>query len=902
MSAFSDVKADKRFSISSSAANFLTSSIQSATDLISRSRKNSDPLRTRNISIDDDPMRKKILKLRQNDVFDDSANEFCINDDNENDGDNEIDDGNENDTDDDIPTDRRHHLSRTLVQNKTDIGYPDVGVDDYIYENDVKESIENMASFEVPSVFLKQGMLLLKISHKSKKRILFKVDPSNFKFVYKQTSKSKTYEFLVDDIRSIMARENANIYREEFGISKEFERRWITVVFFNHHKNKLKTLNLIADTSRDLKKLLFVIEGFKKLKDNISETLLVNLGDLDEVEKTIVSGKAESTIKQPKKQLSLSDVLKFSKRLNVNVNTDFLEGLYHSVRSDNKTGIDFKEFKNFVKLLKKREDISPIWKSLTKGKEFMYLEDFISFVTEIQGECYDLEKASRIFRRFSSNEDLSAWQEEDWTAFLLSKYSNPLIEEHMDDSYFKHPLNEYYILSSHNTYLIGRQVAGDSSVEGYMKALHKGCRCLEIDIWNNQSDPEAEPIVNHGRTFTNGISLPSVLKAIKKYAFVASPFPVILSLEIHCSNTAQLKVVKLLQEILGDALVQEPINSESTLPNPDKLKYRFLVKVKKSTPFSAIGVDETGKLVSSSTTASFSESNDNFSSKSSLKLRRKSTNNIIDTLSDLGIYVQGTKFRNFSLPESKTFNHCFSLSEKSANSMIKDDGKRNALDKHNRKFLMRVYPSKIRLKSSNFIPMNYWAHGVQMVATNWQTYDLGQQLNESFFAGSYGYVLKPHYLRHALLKSTMRRTDIYGAQKIKFCIDIISAQQLPKPTNSAAINPFIIVEIIGANSVTWDRSSTVGATPIVAGNGHNPCWNLRYAGVAESDHHFMFLRITVHSSTSATTVDDTKEICTLLVKFSSMKQGYRYYPLNDPCGERLLYSTIFMKVNWCTVK
>lgn len=779
--------------------------------------------------------------------------------------------------------------------------------DDYLYDVDLKESMESMDSFEIPSVFLTHGMHVLKVSRKSKKRMQFKVDPSNFKFIYKQTTKSKVYEFLADDIRSILAREDANICREEFGISKEFERRWLSVVYFNHEKNKLKSLNLITDTKRDLKKLLFVIEKFKKLKDMISDTFFLNLGDLDDVKRHIVSGKAESAVKQPKELLTISDVLKFSKRLNVNMNNDFIQQLYNNVRKDGNEGIDFSEFKKFVKLLKKREEIAPIWNILTKGKEVMFLEDFRTFIKETQEENYDSDSIKRLFKKFSTTDSDSqlVWLEDNWSSFLLSKYSNPLTEELLDEQYFKHPLNEYHILSSHNTYLMGRQVAGDSSVEGYIKALRKGCRCLEIDIWNNENDADAEPIVNHGRTFSNGISLSSVLKTIKRYAFSVSAYPVILSLEMHCTENAQINVVNLLRQILGDAMVEYPINSENTLPSPDELKHRILIKVKKTSGFSNVSVDETGKFVSTSTTyTSFSESNDSSPAKMSLKLRRKSTRNVVNVLSDFGVYVQGIKFRNFSLPESKTFNHCFSLGEKSINSMIKDEGKRAALDKHNRKFLMRVYPSKIRLMSSNFIPINYWAHGVQMVATNWQTYDLGQQLNESFFSSTKGkgYILKPSYLRRPLLKSSMRNTLSKFSQKIKFSIEVISAQQLPRPAHSAAINPFVIAEIVGAKSVSWDPDSRIGATKIVAGNGHSPYWGLIYSGFAESEHQLVFLRLTIHSSASASTLEDTKEICILVTNIWNMKQGFRYYPLKDPCGEKLLYSTIFLRVNWCIVK
>lgn len=46
------------------------------------------------------------------------------------------------------------------------------------------------------------------------------------------------------------------------------------------------------------------------------------------------------------------------------------------------------------------------------------------------------------------------------------------------------PLSEYWLASSHNTYLPGRQVGASSSIEMYERALLMGARCVEIDLWN----------------------------------------------------------------------------------------------------------------------------------------------------------------------------------------------------------------------------------------------------------------------------------------------------------------------------------------------------------------------------------------------------------------------------------
>jgi len=62
---------------------------------------------------------------------------------------------------------------------------------------------------------------------------------------------------------------------------------------------------------------------------------------------------------------------------------------------------------------------------------------------------------------------------------------------------------------------------------------------------------------------------------------------------------------------------------------------------------------------------------------------------------------------------------------------------------------VRVYPKGTRVSSSNYLPQPYWSAGVQLVALNWQTYDLGYVINHAMFQrnGRSGYVLKPLALR-----------------------------------------------------------------------------------------------------------------------------------------------------------
>ena len=67
-----------------------------------------------------------------------------------------------------------------------------------------------------------------------------------------------------------------------------------------------------------------------------------------------------------------------------------------------------------------------------------------------------------------------------FTKYLLSEECDifePLHKEVCQN--MRHPLTHYFISSSHNTYLLEDQLKGPSSVEGYIRALGNGCRCIK---------------------------------------------------------------------------------------------------------------------------------------------------------------------------------------------------------------------------------------------------------------------------------------------------------------------------------------------------------------------------------------------------------------------------------------
>ncbi|CAL9727793.1 1-phosphatidylinositol 4,5-bisphosphate phosphodiesterase 1 [Monosporozyma unispora] len=780
-----------------------------------------------------------------------------------------------------------------------------------------------------------KGILLTKVTRSKHKLYLFKLNQNNSKILWRSDTKS----ICLDAIKDIRVGKMASNYMEEYHVP--FTNRWITILYIMN--KKLKIFHAIAKTDDQFQLFYQCICNVVKLRKELMESMsLPDHAKFATIHwNNMVSEKKEDQLKDT---LTFEQVKRLCDRFHIYCSVTHLRRIFDKADINHNQLLNFREFQEFVKLLKTRREITTIWNEIAKGDNSISIYQFGKFIYTIQGETQlDSLKIKHIFDNYSENNEMN---EDLFTRFLNEQ---PYLIEIVNSMDYSKPLNHYFIASSHNTYLLGKQYAEKPSVEGYVQVLQQGCRCVEIDIW----DGETGPVVCHG-ILTASIPLLNVVKIIKKYAFIVSPYPLIISLEIHCNKENQKVTSQIMKDTLGTLIYNDSDkNGMKNLPSPSDLKHRILIKVKKpkaipvtSTAFKNI-TDGHSKIYSSSsiyeyTSFSFSSSNDSeFESTtdslsrdkhsddtSTLKLIPNVTTNSMTRMKRIGLKkraeitnsifeisnIHGLKFRNFSLPESKTLTHCFSLNEKKFESLFKDSNQKLSMDKHNRRFLMRIYPHTLRYNSTNFNPIKFWKAGVQMVATNWQTNDIGQQINLAMFQLAYqksnlthsGYVLKPE----SLLQTVSKIKDIPKIYKsigsrlpksYNINLKVISGQLLPRikkdQKNGNNFGPYIAVEFLTddlpnilSNPLSVVKNGTASSLTssysiVKEGNGFNPVWDMEL-NIQLKQLDFTFIRFVVK----------TNEIplATSCVKLDYLKRGYRHIPLYNMSSERYIFSTIFI--------
>ncbi|NWH61736.1 PLCZ1 phosphodiesterase, partial [Geococcyx californianus] len=337
-----------------------------------------------------------------------------------------------------------------------------------------------------------------------------------------------------------------------------------------------------------------------------------------------------------------------------------------------------------------------------------------------------------------------------------------------------------------------------------------------------------------------------ILKIFKLY-LQASDYPLILSLENHCSPKQQEVIADYLEDILGDKLLTSPIdNTQITqLPSPEALKFKILIKNKKVGTIEEgllrREIDSHGEIGEISdlenmsnededeetaplypNTRSLKRKNYHRSSSPPRKKKKMKKIKIAIALSDLVIYTKSEKFVSFehSLANQRCYENN-SIGELRARKFVKHSAKEFV--SHTSRFLTRIYPKGTRATSSNYYPQEFWNVGCQMVALNFQTPGVQMELQNGKYLdnGGCGYILKPEFLRNRNSTFTPQNVRSYSIP-MSFSIKLICGHQLPpsslSKTNKA--DPLVQIEIYGVPEDQTKRKSSVQKS-----NALCPRWN-----------------------------------------------------------------------------
>ncbi|KAG5635168.1 hypothetical protein H0H81_012168 [Sphagnurus paluster] len=885
-----------------------------------------------------------------------------------------------------------------------------------LHASPLPTTMDDDGEVTVPQL-LQQGTHMTKVSSKKRKRALFRLDPDLGQIFW---DGKKRRIIPIENIKELRSGSDARYYREQFQLSQEYEDRWLTIVYTLD--GAYKTLHLIAPT----REVFLMWDTTLRKLYAIRQQLMSGLGNIEMRQAIWEKHLWKGADEEQDQKLSFDEVEKLCRRLNINSNSAELFRLFQRADTRQRNFLDFEDFRVFVKMLKSRPEIERLYRTLARDGDTFDLAVFERFMRDKQKSNLSSAELQAVFERYS--EPGGGMTPDTLTSFLLSPENSAFADQHgrvWQD--MTRPLCDYYVSSSHNTYLVGHQLVGDSTIEGYIRALLHSCRSVEVDIYDG--DTPSEPQIFHGKSFTSKVSLRDVCVAISKYGFAASPYPIIISAEIHCSLAAQDAIADIMVEVFGDVLVRHAEGPEriERLPSPEQLKGRILLKAKnlylvnkktdgdeyalgelsastssasdsdtvfdqqrrssrgrgsdasssavkgvctihgeilgtgtnedtelrddllkagtnvlqrvrsvgksstpkaprapmpaaggssvepkddllkvgtnvlrrvrsisKSRPIctspsapAVSGAQVRGHLsvssdilqtssVSFSPTSTVSSSSDK---QTSVTLTPTSTMSSSDSqptpssvttnplppaspsspsakpkmsqrLLSLLVYTVGVKCRGINKKEAYAPEHMFSLAEGTANRMFRAGGMPDVV-KHCRTHLVRVYPKGLRVSSSNYEPQSYWSAGVQLVAMNWQTFDLGYMINRAMFQrnGRAGYVLKPTALLGPNPGPTVPMPPTPGVStplptkdlllkhtRHTLVVTVISAQQLPGPkdASSTTVDPYVEVSLhvpdwpaLPSPAPPVPARTVVQRTQTVRGNGFNPVWEER---------------------------------------------------------------------------
>uniref|UniRef100_A0A3B3WER6 Phosphoinositide phospholipase C n=1 Tax=Poecilia mexicana TaxID=48701 RepID=A0A3B3WER6_9TELE len=675
---------------------------------------------------------------------------------------------------------------------------------------------------------------------------------------WRPSRKNEKAKISIDSIREVCEGKQSEIFQRYADGS--FDPNCCFSLYYGEH---MESLDLVSGTGEEARTW---ITGLKYLMAGIS--------DEDSLAKSFVTWLKQTFTEADKNgdgSLSINEVLQLLHKLNVNLPRQKVKQMFKEADTDDKQGtLGFEEFCSFYKMMSTRRDLYLLMLTYSNHKDHLDTDDITRFLeTEQKMTKVTKDHCLEIINKFepcSENQKQGVLGIDGFTNYMRSPAGDIFNPEHYNvNQDMTQPLCNYFIASSHNTYLMGDQLMSQSRVDMYTWVLQAGCRCVEVDCWDGQ---DGEPIVHHGYTLTSKILFKDVIETINKYAFIKTDYPVILSIENHCSVPQQKKMAQYLVEILGDKLDVSSVKAEESgrLPSPESLRGKILVKGKKLPP----NIDEDAEEGDVSDEDSADEMEDDSNRKQVENMAKKKLDNLMkeskirdredpDSFTIAGLPPSGktldksdikvnTEYKeqkktmklsralsdlvkytcSVGLYDIEAQANCSwqvsSLSETKAHQLMQQ--KAGSFIQFNQRQLSRIYPSSYRVDSSNFNPQPFWSTGCQLVALNYQSEGRVLQLNRAKFYsnGNCGYILKPACMCEGAFNPNLE-DPLPGRMKKQLVLKIISGQQLPKPKDSMLgdrgeiIDPFVEVEIIGLPVDCCKEQ-----TRVVDDNGFNPMW------------------------------------------------------------------------------
>ncbi|EHB00376.1 1-phosphatidylinositol-4,5-bisphosphate phosphodiesterase delta-1 [Heterocephalus glaber] len=721
---------------------------------------------------------------------------------------------------------------------------------------------------------LLKGSQLLKVKSSSWRRERFYKLQEDCKTIWQESRKvmrsPESQLFSIEDIQEVrMGHRTEGL--EKFARDVP-EDRCFSIVF----KDQRNTLDLIAPSPADAQHW---VRGLHKI--------IHHSGSMDQRQKLQhwIHSCLRKADKNKDNKMSFKELQNFLKELNIQVDDSYARKIFRECDHSQTDSLEDKEIEVFYKMLTQREEIDYTFAEAAGSGETLSVDQLVTFLKHQQKE----EEAGpalalSLIERYEPNETAKAQHQmtkDGFLMYLLSADGNAfnLVHRRVYQD-MSQPLSHYLVSSSHNTYLLEDQLTGPSSTEAYIRALCKGCRCLELDCWDG---PNQEPIIYHGYTFTSRIFFCDVVRAIRDYAFKASPYPVILSLENHCSLEQQRVMARHLHAILGPMLLDRPLDGvTSNLPSPEVWGGGGLLPPGgESAPEATVSdEDEAAEMEDEAVRSRVQHK----PKEDKLRLAQE--------LSDMVIYCKSVHFGGFSSagPSGQAFYEMASFSENRAFRMLQESG--SSFVRHNVGHLSRIYPAGWRTDSSNYSPVEMWNGGCQIVALNFQTPGPEMDVYQGRFQdnGACGYVLKPDFLRD--LNTTFSARALtqgpWWAPK-RLIVKVISGQQLPKvnKNKNSIVDPRVTVEIHGVG-----RDMASRQTAVITNNGFNPRWNTEFEFEVVVPE-LALVRFVVEDYDASSKNDFIGQST---IPWHSLKQGYRHIHLLSKNGDQHPSATLFVKI------